>query len=106
MSFAFGSGQDWRFMDWSNQPVNARLDFNAPVNMRTGLTFGWTWNSRGYEGDLYAGTSFEYDFNTGGDLRLEDFLDRIAHQLIVENLIWQINAGTNVILNEYWRELF
>lgn len=105
MSFAFGSGQDWRFMDWSNQPVNARLDFNAPVNMRTGLTFGWTWNSRGYEGDLYAGTSFEYDFNTGGDLRLEDFLDRITltHG---GNFNWRINAGTNVILNEYWRIYF
>lgn len=105
MSFAFSSGQDWNFMDWSNQPVSARLDFNAPVSMRTGLTFGWTWNSRGYEGDLYAGTSFEYDFNTGGDLRLEDFLDRITltHG---GNFNWRINAGTNVILNEYWRIYF
>ena len=105
MSFAFSSGQDWNFMDWSNQLVKARLDFNAPVSMRTGLTFGWTWNSRGYEGDLYAGTSFEYDFNTGGDLRLEDFLDRItlSHG---GNFNWRINAGTNVILNEYWRIYF
>ncbi|RDU69280.1 autotransporter outer membrane beta-barrel domain-containing protein [Helicobacter cholecystus] len=105
MSFAFSSGQDWSFMDWSNQRVNARLDFNSPVNMRTGLTFGWTWNSRGYEGDLYAGTSFEYDFNSGGDLRLEDFLDRVtlAHR---GNFNWRINAGTNVILNEYWRLYF
>lgn len=105
LSFAFSSGQDWNFMDWSNQTVNARLDFNAPVSMRTGLTFGWTWNSRGYEGDLYAGTSFEYDFNTGGDLRLEDFLDRItlSHK---GNFNWRINAGTNVILNEYWRIYF
>ena len=105
MSFAFSSGQDWNFMDWSNQLVKARLDFNAPVSMRTGLTFGWTWNSRGYEGDLYAGTSFEYDFNTGGDLRLEDFLDRItlSHG---GNFNWRIDAGTNVILNEYWRIYF
>lgn len=105
MSFAFSSGQDWNFMDWSNQLVKARLDFNAPVSMRTGLTFGWTWNSRGYEGDLYAATSFEYDFNTGGDLRLEDFLDRItlSHG---GNFNWRINAGTNVILNEYWRIYF
>lgn len=105
MSFAFSSGQDWNFMDWSNQPVSARLDFNAPVSMRTGLTFGWNWNSRGYEGDLYAGTSFEYDFNTGGDLRLEDFLDRVTltHG---GNFNWRINAGTNVILNEYWRIYF
>ena len=105
MSFAFSSGQDWNFMDWSNQLVKARLDFNTPVSMRTGLTFGWTWNSRGYEGDLYAATSFEYDFNTGGDLRLEDFLDRLtlSHG---GNFNWRINTGTNVILNEYWRIYF
>lgn len=104
-SFAFSSGQDWNFMDWSNQLVKARLDFNAPVNMRTGLTAGWTFNSRGYEGDLYIGTSFEYDFNTGGDLRLEDFLDKITltHS---GNFNWRINAGTNIILNEYWRIYF
>lgn len=104
-SFAFSSGQDWNFMDWSNQLIKARLDFNAPVNMRTGLTAGWTFNSRGYEGDLYIGTSFEYDFNTGGDLRLEDFLDKITltHG---GNFNWRINAGTNIILNEYWRIYF
>lgn len=104
-SFAFSSGQDWNFMDWSNQLVKARLDFNAPVNLRTGLTAGWTFKSRGYEGDLYIGTSFEYDFNTGGDLRLEDFLDKmtLTH---AGNFNWRINAGTNIILNEYWRIYF
>lgn len=105
MSFAFNSGQDWNFMDWSNQSIKARLDFNSPVNLRTGVTAGWTFNSRGYEGDLYIGTSFEYDFNTGGDLRLEDFLDKmtLSH---AGNFNWRINAGTNIILNEYWRIYF
>lgn len=105
MSFAFNSGQDWNFMDWSNQSIKARLDFNSPVNLRTGVTAGWTFNSRGYEGDLYIGTSFEYDFNTGGDLRLEDFLDKmtLSH---TGNFNWRINAGTNIILNEYWRIYF
>ena len=105
MSFAFNSGQDWTFKDWSNQTIKARLDFNTPVNLRTGLTAGWTFNSRGYEGDLYIGTSFEYDFNTGGDLRLEDFLDKmtLSH---AGNFNWRINAGTNIILNEYWRIYF
>lgn len=105
MSFAFNSGQDWNFMDWSNQSIKARLDFNSPVNLRTGITAGWTFNSRGYEGDLYIGTSFEYDFNTGGDLRLEDFLDKmtLSH---AGNFNWRINAGTNIILNEYWRIYF
>lgn len=104
-SFAFSSGQDWNFMDWSNQLIKARLDFNAPVNMRTGLTAGWTFKHRGYEGDLYVGTSFEYDFNTGGDLRLEDFLDKmtLSH---AGNFNWRINMGTNIILNEYWRIYF
>lgn len=105
MSFAFNSGQDWNFMDWSNQSIKARLDFNSPVNLRAGVTAGWTFNSRGYEGDLYIGTSFEYDFNTGGDLRLEDFLDKmtLSH---AGNFNWRINAGTNIILNEYWRIYF
>lgn len=105
MSFAFNSGQDWNFMDWSNQNIKARLDFNSPVNLRTGITAGWTFNSKGYEGDLYIGTSFEYDFNTGGDLRLEDFLDKmtLSH---AGNFNWRINAGTNIILNEYWRIYF
>lgn len=105
MSFAFNSGQDWNFMDWSNQSIQARLDFNSPVNLRTGVTAGWTFNSKGYEGDLYIGTSFEYDFNTGGDLRLEDFLDKmtLSH---AGNFNWRINAGTNIILNEYWRIYF
>ncbi|RDU72079.1 autotransporter outer membrane beta-barrel domain-containing protein [Helicobacter brantae] len=105
ISFAFNSGQDWTFKDWSNQNIKARLDFNTPINLRTGLTAGWTFNSRGYEGDLYIGTSFEYDFNTGGDLRLEDFLDKmtLSH---AGNFNWRINAGTNIILNEYWRIYF
>ena len=101
-TFGFVSGTKHNLLDWSNQRVNAQLDFNVPANFRAGLMFGREFNKPFLKGDVYLGTSFEYDVNTGGDLRLEDFLDKVtlSHN---GNFNWRINMGTNLILNEYWR---
>ncbi len=104
-TFGFISGTDWTFHDWTNQAVKARLDYDIPANFRAGLMFGREFNKTFLKGDIYFGTSVEYDINTGGDLRLEDFLDKmtLVHK---DNFTWRINAGTNLILNEYWRIYF
>lgn len=105
MTFGVSSGTSWVFSDWSNQLINARLDFNTPVNFRTGLKFGRQFDKPFLKGDIYLGANIEYDINTGGDLRLEDFLDKmtLTHQ---GNFNLRLNAGTNLILNEYWRLYF
>lgn len=102
MTLGFVSGSEWTFKDWSNQNVKAQLDYDIPANFRAGLMFGREFNKSYIKGDVYLGTSFEYDVNTGGDLRLEDFLDKmtLTHK---GNFTWRINVGTNLILNEYWR---
>lgn len=100
--FGFISGTDWNFKDWTNQEVRARLDYDIPANFRAGLMFGREFNKTYIKGDVYLGTSFEYDIGTGGDLRLEDFIDKmtLTHG---GNFTWRFNVGTNLILNEYWR---
>lgn len=101
-TFGFISGNTWNFKDWSNQEIKARLDYDIPANFRAGLMFGREFNKPFLKGDVYLGTSFEYDINSGGDLRLEDFLDKmtLTHG---GNFTWRLNVGTNLILNEYWR---
>lgn len=104
-TFGFVSGTKQEFWDWTNQKIDAQLDFNIPANFRAGLMFGREFNKPFLQGDIYLGTSFEYDVNSGGDLRLEDFLDKmtLTHG---GNFNWRINMGTNLILNQYWRLYF
>lgn len=105
MILGFVSGIDQNLQDWSNQNILARLDYNIPAVFRVGLMFGREFNQPNIKGDVYLGTSFEYDINTGGELRLEDFLDKmtLTHR---GNFNMRFNAGTNLILNEYWRIYF
>lgn len=104
-TFGFVSGTKQELWDWTNQKIDAQLDFNIPANFRAGLMFGREFNKPFLQGDIYLGTSFEYDVNSGGDLRLEDFLDKmtLTHG---GNFNWRINMGTNLILNQYWRLYF
>ncbi|ANV97679.1 hypothetical protein BBW65_02150 [Helicobacter enhydrae] len=101
----FSSGTSHTLYDWSNQPIHTQLDFNTPINTRLGLSFGRQFDGNNLKGDVYLGTSFEYEVKSGGDLRLEDFLDKMTLTQ-GSNFNWRINAGTNLILNEYWRLYF
>lgn len=104
-TLGFISGTDQSLKDWSNQYISSRLDYNIPAVFRLGLMFGREFNKRSIRGDIYLGSSLEYDVNSGGDLRLEDFLDKMT--LIHRgNFNLRINLGTNLILNEYWRIYF
>lgn len=105
LTLGFISGTDQSLKDWSNQYISSRLDYNIPAVFRLGLMFGREFNKRSIKGDLYLGSSLEYDVNSGGDLRLEDFLDKMT-LLHRGNFNLRINLGTNLILNEYWRIYF